>query len=281
MVANFLIGLREGLEASVVVGIIVAYLVKVGRRDALPAIWTGVGTAVVGSMAAGAIFTLTSRSLTFEAQELFGGVMSIVAVAFVTYMIFWMRAQARHLSGDLRGQVDTALSGTGRGLALVAFLAVGREGLETAVFLWSNIQGAGEGSGAAYTAAAFIGLLVAAVVGWLIYRRAIQVNLAAFFKVTAVALVVIAAGVLAYGIHDLQEARFLPGLDTLAWDVERQVPPSSWYGTLLKGIFNFSPKASVLEVIAWVTYFVPTMVLFFRPPAPVAPTVAPVTATAR
>ena len=267
MIANFLIGLREGLEASLVVGILVAYLVRSGRRDALAPVWAGVGAAVAGSLAVGALLTFSSHSLSFKAQEAFGGIMSIVAVVFVTAMVFWMRTQARRLKGELQGKLDSALRGGATALALVAFLAVGREGLETAVFVWSAVQAAG--SGASPMIGAVLGLLVATLIGVGIYRHSVSLNLATFFTVTGAALVVVVAGILAYGVHDLQEAALLPGLHALAFDVTRQIPPSSWYGALLKGIFNFSPDATWLQVVAYLGYGVPVMVLFFRPHRPV------------
>ena len=270
MFSNFLIGLREGLEASLVVGILVAYLVKSGHGKRLPAVWVGVAVAVVASAAVGGFLTLTSQSLSFQAQEGFGGVMSLIAVAFVTGMIFWMRRQSRRLGSEIRESVDTALRAGTIALALTAFLAVGREGLETALFVWA----AGQGNGSGALIGALLGLVVASAIGYGIYRRSVNLNLALFFKITGAALVVVAAGVLAYGLHDLQEAAILPGLHSLAFDVTRQIPPSSWYGTLLKGVFNFSPDATWLQVVAYVAYLVPTLFLFFRPTRP-APAAAP------
>ncbi|MBV8959137.1 MAG: FTR1 family protein [Actinobacteria bacterium] len=263
MFANYLIGLREGLEASLVVGILVAYLVRTGRRERLAPVWAGVGVAVAASLGVGAALTFTQHSLSFEAQEGFGGVMSLIAVAFVTWMIFWMRRQSRFLKAELQHKVDLAVTGGALTLALMAFLAVGREGLETALFLWPALQASGSGAGPAL--GAVTGLLTSVVIGWLIYRRSVNLNLATFFKVTGAGLVVVAAGVLAYGLHDLQEAAILPGLHNLAFDVSSTIPPSSWYGTLLKGVFNFSPETTWLQAVAWIGYVVPTMVLFFRP----------------
>jgi high-affinity iron transporter len=264
VLANYLIGLREGLEAPLVVSILVAYLVRSGHRGRLGSIWIGVGAAVALSLAFGALLTFTSRQLSFEAQERFGGLMSVLAVAFVTWMIFWMRRTARSLKNELHGKLDTALLMGTVALSITAFIAVGREGLETSLFLWA----AAESTGNTVTpiVGATLGILTAVVLGYLLYRRAITINLAKFFAWTGAGLIVVAAGVLGYGVHDLQESGTLPGLDNLAFDVSSTIPPDSWYGTLLKGIFNFSPATTWLQAIVWVAYLLPVMFLFFRPP---------------
>jgi high-affinity iron transporter len=278
MLGNFLIGLREGLEAALVVSILIAYLVKSDRRHLLPRVWLGVVVAVVVSLGFGALLTFGPKGLSFEAQELIGGGLSIIAVAFVTWMIFWMARAARGMSGMLRSQVDRAVGTGGWSLALVAMLAVGREGLETALFLWAATEASSRQTGAtsAPLLGAAAGLLVAVVLGYLIFRGALKINLTRFFTWTGAFLIVVAAGVFAYGIHDLQEARFLPGLNSLAFDVSASVPPSSWYGTLLKGVFNFSPATTTLELTAWLLYVVPVMAVFLtkvrhRTPAPAQP----------
>ena len=268
MLANYLIGLREGLEAALVVSILVAYLVRSDRRHLLPRIWVGVALAVGVSLAFGAALTFGPRGLTFEAQELIGGSLSIVAVGFVTWMIFWMAKAARSLSGELRGRIDDAADAGRWSLVLVAVLAVGREGLETALFLWAATQaGTREANGVSTPTwepllGAALGLATAVVLGYLIYRGAISINLTRFFTWTGAFLILVAAGVLAYGVHDLQEARFLPGLDDLAFDVSDQVNVNSWYGSVLKGVFNFSPATTKLEAAAWLLYAIPVMALF-------------------
>ncbi len=270
---TFLIGLREGLEASLVVGILVAYLVKSGRRDALKPLWGGVGLAIVISLAFGALLQFTSANMSFKAQETFGGVASLVAVGFVTWMVFWMRRTARFLKTELHGRLETALALGPVALLLTGLVAVGREGLETALFLWSAIQSTQQP--VVSTTSAFGGLLASVVLGWAFYRGALNLNLKAFFTWTGAALVIVAAGVCSYGVHDLQEAGILPGLNTLAFDVSSTIPPSSWYGTLLKGIFNFQPATTVLQAVAYLAYLVPVMVLFLRPgrtPSATAPT---------
>ena len=271
MLGNYLIGLREGLEASLVVTILVAYLVKTERRHLLPRIWGGVAIAVLVSLGFGALLTWGPRGLTFQAQEAIGGSLSIIAVVFVTWMIFWMASAARSLSGELRGRIDRAADGTRWSLALVAALAVGREGLETALFLWAATQTA-TGAHTVSTVPAWqpvtgavLGLTTAVVLGYLLYRGVVRVNLTAFFTWTGAFLIVVAAGVLGYGFHDLQEAGILPGLTTLAFDVSASIPPDSWYGTLLKGVLNFSPRTTVLEAVVWVGYVAVVLTLFLRP----------------
>ncbi|CCK30534.1 membrane protein [Streptomyces davaonensis JCM 4913] len=264
MFANYLIGLREGLEASLVVCILVAYLVKTDRRDALKPVWTGIGIAVALALGFGCALEFGSQELTFEAQEALGGTLSILAVALVTWMVFWMRRTARHLKAELHGKLDAALHmGTGA-LVATAFLAVGREGLETALFVWTSVRAAGDGS-ADPAIGAGLGLATAIVLGWLFYRGALRINLAKFFTWTGGMLVVVAAGVLAYGFHDLQEADWLPGLTDKAFDITGTIPPDSWYGTLLKGVFNFQPDPTVLQVTVWLLYLVPTLALFLAP----------------
>ncbi|MBZ5737184.1 iron uptake transporter permease EfeU [Nocardioides mangrovi] len=281
MLANYLIGLREGLEACLVVSILVAYLVKTDRRELLPRIWLGVGIAVAVALGFGFALFYGPRGLTFEAQEAIGGSLSIIAVGLVTWMIFWMAKAARSLSGELRGQIDSAAEGSWFALVLVAVLAVGREGLETALFLWSTTEAVSRDTNATWQplVGAALGIGTAVVLGYLLYRGAISINLTKFFTWTGAFLILVAGGVLSYGVHDLQEAGILPGLNNLAWDVSDTIDPSTWYATLLKGIFNFSPQTTVLEATVWVLYVVPVMTLFFRTlrrrsnaPAPSTPT---------
>ena len=262
MLANYLIGLREGLEATLVVVILVAYLVKSDRRGLLPGIWGGVAIAVGVSLAFGALLTFGPRGLSFEAQEAIGGALSIVAVGFVTWMVMWMARSARTLSGELKGQVDKAALAGRASLVLVAMLAVGREGLETALFLWAATSAADSTTGPLVGAA--LGLVTAVVLGYLFYKGAVKINLSKFFTWTGAILILVAAGVLGYGVHDLQEARILPGLNSLAFDVSGTIEPGSWLGTLLKGTLNFSPETTWLQAVVWVVYVAVTMTLFFR-----------------
>jgi high-affinity iron transporter len=173
-----------------------------------------------------------------------------------------MARTSRSLKGDLEGRVDTAVGRSRWSLVLLATLAVGREGLETALFLWAAAKATG--STTQPLAGGALGLATAVALGVLIYRGAVRLDLGKFFRWTGLLLVFVAAGVLAYGVHDLQEAGILPGLDRIAFDVSSTIPPGSWYGTLLKGTINFSPRTTWLELIAWVAYVVPVLTLFIR-----------------
>ncbi|MFB6523694.1 iron uptake transporter permease EfeU [Streptomyces sp. NPDC056401] len=263
MFSNYLIGLREGLEASLVVCILIAYLVKTGNKDKLAPLWLGVGLAAALSLAFGAGLEFGTQELTFKAQEAIGGTLSIVAVGLVTWMVFWMKRTARHLKAELHGKLDAALAmGTGA-LVATAFLAVGREGLETSLFVWRSVHAAGDGAGPLI--GVLLGIGSSILLGWLFYRGALKINLSKFFTWTGAMLVVVAAGVLAYGVHDLQEADFLPGLTNKAFDISSAIPPDSWYGTLLKGTLNFQPDPTVLQVIVWALYLIPVLALFLAP----------------
>ena len=269
MFSNYLIGLREGLEAALVVSILVAYLVKVGRRDRLPTVAAGVAVAVAVSAAFGALLTYTSTSLLsdFKSQEIFSGTLSLIAVGFVTWMVFWMRRTARGMRSALDGRLSTALQIGALAVALTAFLAVARED-------WRPRCSSGRRSRQPAApprrwSGSSLGVGTAVVLAWLLYRRSVKLNLARFFTWTGAGLIVVAGGVLAYAVHDLQEGGVIGGLNTLAFDVSAQIPPGSWYATLLRGIFNFTPQTTVAQATAWVAYVVPVMTLFFRSaPAP-------------
>ncbi|MGW1728660.1 iron uptake transporter permease EfeU [Streptomyces sp. NPDC002306] len=271
MFGNYLIGLREGLEASLVVCILVAYLVKTDNRRQLPPVWAGVGIAVAVSLAFGALLQFGSSTLTFQAKEALGGSLSILSVALVTWMVFWMRRTARHLKSELQGKLDAALAvGTGA-LVITSFFAVGREGLETSLFIWTAVQATDDGIRPLI--GALLGLATSVVLGWLFYKGALKINLAKFFRWTGAMLVAVAAGVLAYGIHDLQEADLLPGLRDLAFDITTTIPPDSWYGTVLKGVFNFQADPTILQSLVWAAYVVPVMAFFLAPERPRQPAV--------
>ncbi|SDS57056.1 iron uptake transporter permease EfeU [Actinoplanes derwentensis] len=265
MFATYLIGLREGLEATLVVSILIAALARSGRRDRLPQLWAGVAVAVVLSVAFGWLLSYTSTTLLqqYEQRELFEAITSLLAVAFVTWMIFWMRRAARSIAGELRGKLDQALNLGSVAVALMAFLAVVREGLETSLIFYSAVQGASDNTGPLY--ALLGGIATSILIGWIMYATTVRINLSVFFTWTGVLLILVAAGILKYGVHDFQEAGVLPGLNTLAYDISTVLDPSAWYTALLTGMFNVTPTASVLETVAWGAYAVPVLLLFLRP----------------
>jgi high-affinity iron transporter len=266
VLATYLIGLREGLEAALIVSILVAYLVKTDRREALPFVWAGVAAAVVMSIGVAGILKLTSSALSETAEELFAGIMSFIAVALVTWMIFWMKRTSRTIASDLRSSLDRAFAMGVGAVAAMAFVSVAREGLETAVFFFS-LTGS-TGAGFAQVLGLVLGLATSAAVGWLLYRGAIRIDLARFFRYTGLLLILVAAGVLAYGVHELQEVGVLPGEDNLAFDVSATIPPDSWYGSVLRGVLGFRPAMSVLEVAVWAAYVGIITWLFLRPSRP-------------
>ncbi|WP_218125607.1 iron uptake transporter permease EfeU [Sinosporangium album] len=276
---SFLIGLREGLEAGLIVSVLVATLVRSDQRARLPHVWTGALAAVALAMGFGAVLTFTSANLTGKAQEAFAGTLSLVAVVFVTAMVFWMRRSARSLSGELKEKVQAALSMGAGVLVVTSFLATGREGLETALFLWTTAQAAGESVGPLVGAAG--GLLLAAGLCWGLYRRVLKINLTRFFTVTGTVLIVIAAGVLGYGVRDLQASGLLPGAGSFAFDVSGSIDPGSWYATLVQGTLNLTPAMTWLQVIAYAGYAAITMTVFLRRSRSAVPAARPAPAEGR
>ena len=285
MLATFLIGLREGLEAALVVGILVAYLTRIDRRDVLPRLWAGVGLAVALALVIGAVLTFGSYTLTFQAQELIGGLLSLLAVGMVTWMIFWMQRTARTMKATLEGGIDRALATGGLwGIVVIGFVSVAREGIETTLLLWSMVQSFGDAPAALL--GAVLGLVAAVLLGWLLARGMVRLDLRRFFAWTGAFLVIVAAGVLAYAIHDLQEASVLPGpfsasapLDPAtgavavglagfpfgwAFDVSATVTPGGWPAAVLQATVGFMPRMTWLQVIAWTIYIVAVGSFFVR-----------------
>jgi len=267
---SLLIGLREGLETAIVVTILIAFLVKSDRRDALKWVWLGVAGAIAMTIGVFLTIQLSENTISGLAAEAIAGVASLVAVVIVTTMVLWMRKAAATISGDLRGDMTRALETGGWAVATLAFLAVGREGVETALFM----VGYANASTAWPLAGLLIGLLIAVAFAYGMYAGAVRINLAKFFKYTGAFLVVVAAGILSYAIHALQTVGWLPGLGARAFDLTGAFNWSSWYGQAIQGIFNFSPTPSVLQFVCWLAYLVIVLSLFLRPvaakPAPAA-----------
>jgi high-affinity iron transporter len=274
ILGNYLIGLREGLEATLVVTILVAFLVKSDRKDRLPQVWAGVVAAVALSVAFGALLTFVAQDLMpGSRRELFDAVTSVAAVVFVTFMIFWMRRTSRKLSGELRAKLSEAISVGGIAVIGMAFLAVAREGLETAMLFYAAAQGATASLGPLLGIT--LGVATSVTLGWALYYSAVRINLGVFFKWTGILLIFVAAGILKYAVHDFHEAGVLPGGDTFAFDLTGTIDPSAWYSALLAGFLNLTPSMTWFEVAAWVGYAVPVLVLFLWPARTPAPAPRP------
>lgn len=277
-IANLLIALREGFEATLIVGILIAYLVKAGRRDVLPKLWAGVALAALFPLAFGAILTWGPKTLTFQAQETIGGVLSLVAVAMVTWMIFWMGKNSRQLKGELEGSMAKSLAknSSGWGIIWIAVLAVGREGTETALFIWATVRSSLENNVVATTAGVVVGLVIAILLGWAVQTGARRINMRLFFTFTGFFLIFVAAGICAYGVGDLQEAGIIPGITVHAWDFSAALPgthsPVYWLYVVVQAMFQVNVQPTVAQVVAWWVYIVPVLFFFIRQTRATRPT---------
>jgi high-affinity iron transporter len=275
MGASFVIALREGIEAALIVSIILAYLKQLGATDRSALVWWGTGIAVALSALVGAAIFAAGAEFEGRTAEIFEGVVTLAAVGVLTWMIFWMRRQGARIRSELQEKVDTALVTGGLALAGLAFFAVLREGIETALFLFAAARGtAVEGAETAPVAelvGAALGLALAIVLGVLLYRGGIRMNLRSFFRVTGWILIVVAAGLFAYSLHELQEAGWIPVLEAHAFDVSGSLPDDEGVGAILRGLVGYNADPTWLEVVGWLVYLVVIGGLYLRPPAdPVA-----------
>lgn len=266
-----LIGLREGLETAIVVTILVAFLVKSDRRDALKWVWMGVAAAVTMTVGVFLVIQYGENTISGLAAEAIAGVASLVAVAIVTTMVLWMKKAAATLSGELRGNMARALETGGLAVLALAFLAVGREGVETALFM----VGFAEAKTAWPLLGLVLGVLVAVAIAYGMYLGAVRINLAKFFKYTGAFLILVAAGILSYGIGALQTVGWLPGLAHKAFDVSSWFNWSSWYGEVVQGVLNVTPTPTVLQFAAWLAYLALVWTLFLRPTKVAKPSAGP------
>lgn len=258
MLPTFVIGLREGLEAALIVGIIAAFLRQRGRLDALRQVWIGVGAAVLICLAVGVGLQVLSAELPQRQQEGLETVVGGFAVCMVTYMVLWMRRHARGMKGELEGAAASALlHGSATALVGMAFLAVLREGFETAVFLLALFQSSTNTASAA--TGALLGILIAVAIGYGIYRGGVRINLARFFRVTGVVLVVVAAGLVVSTLHAAHEAGWLSAGQSQALDLTWLVHPGSVLSALLTGVLGIQPYPSVVEVAGWLAYLIPVL----------------------
>ena len=266
MLSTFLIALREGLEAALIVGILVAYVVKTDRRNLLAPIWSGVALALAASFALGGFLSFNSTELSERGEQFFAGTTSFLAVGLVTWMVFWMKRAARTLRDELHGKVDNALSAGPLAIAAAAFFAVAREGLETALFVYTNFKTVAATSSA--SVGLVLGLTLAVVLGYLIYNRAIKLNLSKFFTITGIALIVVAAGVLSYGVHEFQELGWIAGDSSYAWDISSFMAKDSIAGSVLAGTIGFDVDTSWIQLFVWAAYLSIVLRLYTKPAKP-------------
>jgi high-affinity iron transporter len=271
MGASFVIALREGIEAALIVSIILAYLKQLGASDRARLVWWGTAAAVILSALVGTAIFAAGAEFEGEAEEIFEGLVTLAAVSVLTWMIFWMRRQGARIRSELHEKVDTALVTGGLAMAGLAFFAVLREGVETALFLFAAAQGtAVEGSSvapASQVLGALLGLALAVILGVLLYRGGIRMNLRSFFRVTGLILIVVAAGLFAYSLHELQEAGWLPFLGGHAFDLSASLPDDAGVGAILRGLVGYNADPTWLEVVGWAAYLVVVGALFLRAPA--------------
>ena len=264
MLPTFVIGLREGVEAALIVGIVAAFLRQEGRTDALRRMWLGVAAAVLLCVAVGVGLEVVNENLPQRKQEMLETVIALVAIVMISYMILFMRRHARSMKADLQSKAGAALAtGSASALVLMAFLAVLREGFETAVFLLATFD-ASRSRGAAVLGAS-LGLVAAVVLGWLIYRGGMRVNLGRFFTATALVLVVIAAGLASFAAHTAHEAGWLNSAQDEAFNASAFIKPGSVRSALVTGVLGIQPRPRVAEVIAWFSYLVPMALVVFWP----------------
>ncbi len=252
MGAAALIMLREGLEASLVVGIVLAYLTKLQQQSRASYVWAGVGAATAASAAVAALFSWVAGGFEGTNEALFEGAIMLAAAGVLTSIILWMQRQARHIKSQLEHEVGRALT-TGQlwGLAALAFVAVFREGVESVLFLGAVFLTHPDPLAAV---GAVAGLQAAVLLAYLIFRASVALDLRRFFYLTGLALVLVAAGLLAGGVHELQEAGWLPTLVNPLWDLSRSLSEQSLVGASMKALFGYNSDPSLLEVLAWVAY---------------------------
>lgn len=260
--ATFLITLREGLEAALIIAIILAYLARSGHRDLFRPVWVGVASAIVISLLAGTALFLLVGELEGRSEALFEGLAMLTAAAVLSYMVVWMKRQAAHLRAEIEAKVQKALqAGSGLALGLLALVAVGREGIETVLFLLAATRSIAPGESAL---GGVSGLLVAIILGYLVYQGSHRLNLRLLFNITGLLLILFAAGLLALGLHELQEAGVFPVVKEALWDTSQFLPEKTGLGSFLKSLFGYNSNPELLEVLFYLGYLGISLFYFFR-----------------
>jgi high-affinity iron transporter len=264
MLPSFLLSLREGLEASLIIGIVLGALRKLRRTDLISTVWLGVICAAGVSILAAALLIAIGFELEGTAEQVFEGVTMFVAAGVLTWMIFWMNSQSRHIKGELEGGVMRAVSTRDkRGLFWLSFVAVAREGVELALFLAATVfivAGPKGSSGSMALIGALLGLGTAALLGWSLFASTVRLDLRRFFRVTGLLLRVFAAGLVAHGVHEFVEAGMLPALIDPLWNLGAVLPESSLLGQVLGVLFGYSSDPSLLEMLVYAGYLASVLI---------------------
>jgi high-affinity iron transporter len=273
MLPTYLLSLREGLEAALIIGIVLGALAKIRRSDLAPAVWLGTLSAVGISILIAVSLTSFGMSLEAQAEQIFEGITMLIAAGILTWMIFWMSKQARFLKGELEAGVNKAAATTGRrAMFWLAFIAVVREGIELALFVTAAFF-AGDQSQATSNiiqtlAGTILGLGTAILLGWTLFATTIRLDLRRFFQVTGFLLILFAAGLVAHGVHEFNEAGWIPAVVEHVWDVNAIVDENSVPGQLLRTLFGYNGNPSLTEMIAYFAYLVVVIVFWRRDTAP-------------
>ena len=266
MVGSLLIFAREGIEGTLICSILLTYLASAGRRDLFRYIFLGAGLAVVLATAAGILLWVTLHGSGFinsTGQTWFETSVFAIAVAVLTYMTFWMRRHSRNMGRDLRAKISGAVTGgSGIALGLVAFVTVGREAVETVIFLLAITY---QSSPALVVIGAVIGLAIALAVSYAMFRAGLRLNLKRFFAIVGSLLMVVAAGLLADGVQNLQELHVLPGASATLWNMSGALPDDQGIGDVLHGLVGYSASPTVLQAVLWVAFLAVGLTLFLRP----------------
>ncbi len=262
MIASFLIALREGVEAALIVAIIVSYLKKVGADRLFRPVYLGTALGILGSVAVGALFLLLEVEFEGTGEQIFEGTTMLIAAALLTTMILWMSRNSRGYSDDLKAKVQQAMSSRqAYGLAILAFLSIVREGIETVLFLGSTSF---TSRGLDTLVGGALGLAVAVLVGVAILRYSVRMNMSLFFRVTGVLLVFFAAGLVSNGVGEFEEAGLLPGIVGHLWDTNGLIAGESSLGQLLNALFGYNASPSLSQVIAYIAYWIIVILWIFK-----------------
>ena len=258
MLASYLLALREGLEAALIIGIILGAVRKLQRHDLTPTVWAGVFSASIVSVAAGIGLYVIGIELEGQAEQIFEGLTMLLAAGVLTWMIFWMNQQSRNIKSDLEIGVRKSVTKTDkRGLFWLAFLAVVREGVELALFLTAATFAT---SAQSTIIGAMLGISTALLMGWVLFASTIRLNLKRFFQVTGVLLILFAAGLVAHGVHEFVEAGLLPAIVDPVWDLSAIIPEVSLFGSILKALFGFNAEPTLMEIVAYFGYLIAVLI---------------------